>query len=73
MKGPDERAFKADVAKAAFRLGEVEGRWRLIETAWPHAFVAVTAKDRWEYVLRLDCAGYPQVPADRRAVGCGSE
>ena len=62
MNGPDQRAFEADVAKAAFRLGEGEGRWRLIETAWPYAFIAVTAKDGSEYVLRLDCAGYPQVP-----------
>ena len=62
MNGPDQRAFKSDVAKAAYRLGEAEGRWRLIETDWPHAFLAVTAKDGHEYILRLDCAGYPQVP-----------
>ena len=62
MKGPDQRAFETDVAKAAFRLGETEGRWRLIETDWPHAFIAVTAKDHQEYVLRLDCGGYPQAP-----------
>ena len=62
MIGPDQRAFEADVAKAAFRLGVVEGRWRLIETAWPYGFTAVTARDGREYVLRLDCAGYPQIP-----------
>ena len=62
MRGPDQRAFEADVAKAAFRLGVVEGRWGLIETAWPYAFTAVTAWDGCEYVLRLNCAGYPQVP-----------
>ena len=60
MKGPDQRAFEADVAKAAFRLGVVEGRWRLIKAAWPHAFVGVAARDGQEYVLRLDCSGYPQ-------------
>ena len=60
LKGPDQRAFDTDVAKAAFRLGEVEGRWRLIKTDWPYAFLAVTAKDHQEYVLRLDCRGYPQ-------------
>ena len=60
MIGPDQRAFEADVAKAAFRLGEVEGRWRLVEVAWPFAFIGVTAKDGREYVLRLNCAGYPQ-------------
>ena len=62
MKGPDQRAFEADVAKAAFRLGEIEGRWRLINTDWPYAFIAVTAKDHQEYVLRLDCGDYPQAP-----------
>ena len=62
MKGPDQRAFEADVAKAPFRLGEVEGRWRLVRTAWPHAFFTVAAKDDCEYVLRLDCSGYPQAP-----------
>ena len=62
MSSPDERAFEADVAKAAFRLGAVEGRWRLIETVWPHAFIGVVAKDGHEYVLRLNCAGYPQAP-----------
>ena len=60
MIGPDERAFEADVAKAAFRLGQVEGRWRLIDVAWPFTFLGVVAKDNREYVLRLNCAGYPQ-------------
>ena len=50
MNGPDQRVFEADVAKAAFRLGEVEGRWQLIKMAWPYAFMAVTAKDGREYV-----------------------
>jgi hypothetical protein len=58
---PDQRAFEADVAKAAFRLGALEERWRLINTSWPYAFIAVTARDKREYVLRLNCAGYPQV------------
>lgn len=62
MSSPDQRAFEADVAKATFRLGEVEGRWRLIQTAWPYVFIGVTAKDRREYVLRLQCVGYPQTP-----------
>lgn len=62
MKGPDQRAFESDVAKAPFRLGQVEGRWRLLKTAWPYAFVAVTAKDGREFVLRLNCSGHPQAP-----------
>jgi len=61
VTGPDQRAFEADVAKAAFRLGEAEGHWRLIEINWPLTFIGVVAKDGQEYVLRLNCAGYPQV------------
>ena len=59
------------MAKAAFRLGQAEGRWRLISVAWPFSFFGVVAKDDREYVLRLNCAGYPQAaptggPWDRR-------
>lgn len=61
MIGPDRRAFEADVAKAAFRLGHAECRWRLVAVAWPFAFFGVFAKDGREYVLRLNCAGYPQM------------
>lgn len=60
MIGPDQRAFEADVARATFRLGQAEGRWRLVEIRWPHAFIGVTAKDGREFVLRLNCAGFPQ-------------
>jgi hypothetical protein len=59
---PDERAFRADVGKPAFRLAQAEGRWRLVGIAWPHALIAVAAADAREYVLRLNCAGYPQQP-----------
>jgi hypothetical protein len=59
---PDERAFRADVTKPVFRLGQAEGRWRLMNIAWPSALIGVTAKDGREYVLRFDCAGYPQAP-----------
>lgn len=50
------------MAKAAFRFGAVEGRWRHIHTAWPYALIGVMAKDGREYVLRLNCDGYPQAP-----------
>ena len=60
MIGPDQRAFEADVEKATFRLGQAEGRWRLIGVAWPFAFLGIVAKDGREYVLRLNCGGYPQ-------------
>lgn len=62
MSAPDQRAFEADVAKATFLLGQTEGRWRLIGVTWPFVLIAITAKDNREYVLRLDCAGYPQTP-----------
>ena len=45
MMSPDERAFRADVAKPRFRLGQVEGRWRLIDVTWPFALIGVSAKD----------------------------
>ena len=60
MSAPDLRAFEADVAKATFRLGEVERRWRLNKTNWPFVLIAVTARDQKEYVFRFDCQGYPQ-------------
>ena len=62
MSAPDERAFEADVAKPAFRLGQAEGRWRLLKTVWPFVFMSVTAKDGRAFTLRFNCAGYPQTP-----------
>lgn len=62
MNPPDERAFRADVAKPAFRLGQVEGRWRLQDVTWPYALIGVTARDGREYILRFDCSAYPQSP-----------
>ena len=62
MTGPDERAFRADVAKAPFRLAQTEGRWRLLSTTWPFVQIGVTAKDKREFILRFNCEGYPQIP-----------
>lgn len=62
VTGPDQRAFQADVARAAFRLGVIEGRWRIVKIEWPSAFLGVVAKDAREFVLRLNCSGYPQLP-----------
>jgi hypothetical protein len=59
---PDERAFRADVDAPSFRLGTVDGRWRLISTDWPYALIAVTAADSREYVLRFNCSGFPATP-----------
>jgi hypothetical protein len=63
MTTPDERSFRADAAKAAFRLGEADSRWRLISMTWPHVFIAVTAKDGRAFTLRFDLTGYPTTPA----------
>lgn len=63
---PDERAFRADVAKAAFRLGECAGRWRLIEINWPFVTVGIRARDAVEYVLRFDCKDFPGSPPTAR-------
>lgn len=59
---PDERAFNADLSKAAFRLGQLEGRWRLESVTWPFAIIRVSAKDGRDYALRFDCTGYPETP-----------
>ncbi len=62
MIAPDERALRADLGKAPFRLGQAEGRWRLAEINWPLTLIGVTARDGREYLLRFNCAGYPQSP-----------
>ena len=59
---PDEKALRADLAKAMFRAAVAKGRWRQISIAWPHVFIAVTAKDGREFVLRFDCTGFPATP-----------
>ena len=59
---PDERAFRADVNQPGFRLGAIEGRWQLLEIAWPHAFISVRARDEKTVTLRFNGAGYPDSP-----------
>jgi len=59
---PDERAFRADVERPTFRLGQLAGRWRLSTIEWPYIQIGVTAKDEREFVLRFNCAGFPQSP-----------
>ena len=62
MSAPDLRAFEADLAKARFRLGQAEGRWRPLGVTWPFSLISLTAKDGREYVLRFNVSGYPQTP-----------
>ena len=45
VRTPDERAFRTDIGKPAFRLAEAEGRWRLAAIAWPFVLIAVVAAD----------------------------
>jgi hypothetical protein len=55
---PDHKAFEIDTAKPDFRLGLADGRWRLLETQWPHAWISVRSKDGIEWLLRFDLTGY---------------
>lgn len=64
--GPDERVFRAHIAAGPFQSGVDRGRWRLLEIAWPHALIAVSAAPRAggpeAYELRFECSNYPQSP-----------
>lgn len=62
MDAPDERAFKADVVKPAFRFAQAKGRWQLKSVTWPFALISVTANDGRHFCFRFDCSGYPQTP-----------
>lgn len=66
MSTPDERAFRADVERAPFLLGVIEGRWRLIKIEATIAIIAVVAKDAQAYEFRFDVAGFPQQPPTAR-------
>jgi hypothetical protein len=59
---PDEQALRADLRKAAFRLGVADGRWRAGEIVWPFVPIAITARDGRAYGLRFRCDGFPQSP-----------
>jgi hypothetical protein len=60
---PDQRTFRRDVEGDRFRVGEADGRWRLMRVEWPMALMAVQAAARPdapnEFVLRFDLTGYP--------------
>lgn len=59
MNTPDEKAFRSDLLKAPFMLGELEGRWKLESLEWPIALIDVTARDGLQYRLRFDVSNYP--------------
>lgn len=59
MQAPDERALRADLRRAVFRLGEFEGRWHLTSIDWPYVLVTVLARDEREFCFRFDCRNFP--------------
>lgn len=63
---PDRLLLDKDLAAAEFRLGEIEGRWRLVGVDWPHVVIAVAVAERdrsdRELGLRFECTGYRQTP-----------
>ena len=63
---PDRMLLESDLAAPSFRCGEIEGKWRHVATAWPHALFAVQAAERpnapAEYGFRFECTGYRQTP-----------
>ncbi len=60
MMTPDEMALRADLSKAAFKVGVAERRWRLISIAWPIVVIGVVASDGVEFSIRFDGTGYPE-------------
>lgn len=62
---PDRALLERDLLAAEFRCGEIEGRWRHVETSWPHVVISVPAAPRTnspaEYGFRFECSGYRQV------------
>lgn len=63
---PDQLLLEHDLAAPEFRCGQLEGRWRLVSKAWPHAVIAVSAAPRPrtpdELGLRFECTGYSLSP-----------
>ncbi len=58
----DHRHLLGHLEQAPFLLGEMNGRWRLREIAWPFVLVDLRARDKREFTLRLQCDGYPGLP-----------
>jgi hypothetical protein len=64
---PDMALLQRDLAAPEFRCGEIEGRWRNVNTTRPHVIIAVSAPERpkstrW-FEFRFECTGYRQNPA----------
>ncbi|WP_431264259.1 DUF7665 family protein [Roseateles chitinivorans] len=59
---PDEQSLRADLVSARFLSGEDRNRWQFKKLEWPFVYINVTARDRREYTLRLNCSGFPMNP-----------
>lgn len=62
----DEKVLRAHLEQGPFLSGVTKGRWRLVEIAWPHAIIAVSAAQRKnspeEFYLRFELTNYPEDP-----------
>jgi len=67
---PDRLLLDMDLAAPPFRSGEIEGRWRHINTQWPHVTITMSAPPRplgpAEFGFRFECTGYRQTPVTAR-------
>ena len=63
---PSHVLLEQDITALDIRLGEIEGRWRHVETNWPYVIFAVTApllpNAPAEFFFRFECSGYRQIP-----------
>ena len=73
MKGPDERAFEADLKDGPFLIGAAKSRWGIVDSSvlpeglvWPQVVLWIAAASRKDapdrYCLQLDLDNYPSVP-----------
>ncbi|CAJ8147812.1 Uncharacterised protein [Burkholderia pseudomallei] len=60
--GADHARLLEHLDEGPFVMGEMGGRWRLRDITWPFVFVDIIARDKRQFTLRLQCAGYPSSP-----------
>lgn len=66
FEGADERAFRSHVERPDFQIRVIKGHWRLLRIVWPHADIAIMARDETEWGFRFLLDGYPaQLPNAR--------
>lgn len=59
---PDQAHLQRDLDAAPFREGVARRRWQLVGVTWPFVLIGIRARDEREFVLRLECIGYPDQP-----------